>query len=148
MQKQAIIFFSRSVSTEAVCKPMSRRETLSRKIIGEMTSRIGRNLRKVETDKYWFSDVPIDQSRLRQFRFKENFVQTGDSLRERIENAFHTLFGLGYEEVAIVGNDTCLSTTEINNALARRKDVVGRSIDGGFYLPQNKPLILWPFRIA
>lgn len=91
-------------------------------------------LKNTPADRFWFSDVRITGSLLRQNGFNENMLQTGADLREKIINAFKTLFDRGYREVLIVGNDTLIETADIETAFGTRENVIGRSKDGGFYL--------------
>ena len=64
------------------------------------------------------------------------FVQEGQDLGERMQNAFASRFAEGYGKVVIVGADSpSLPTKYIHQAFASNRDVVlGPSVDGGYYL--------------
>ncbi len=64
------------------------------------------------------------------------FVQEGQDLGERMQNAFASRFAEGYGKVVIIGADSpSLPTRYIHQAFASNRDVVlGPSVDGGYYL--------------
>ena len=64
------------------------------------------------------------------------FVQEGQDLGERMQNAFASRFAEGYGKVVIIGADSpSLPTKYIHQAFASNRDVVlGPSVDGGYYL--------------
>jgi rSAM/selenodomain-associated transferase 1 len=65
-------------------------------------------------------------------------LQYGSNLGERMENAFHHLFGLGYHRIVIIGTDCPeLTSAVISNAfecLSTYDVVIGPARDGGYYL--------------
>jgi len=66
------------------------------------------------------------------------FLQEGQDLGERIENAFQTLFRKGYEKIVLIGSDLpTISIDIISQALQGLETndcVIGPSKDGGYYL--------------
>jgi rSAM/selenodomain-associated transferase 1 len=71
----------------------------------------------------------------------ENFiamVQEGDSLGERMSNAFKIVFQAGYSNVIIIGTDCYeLNASIVNEAFEKMEEndfVVGPAMDGGYYL--------------
>lgn len=139
MTRKAVIFFSRSFKTESQTKNFCpKSQTLSEKITEKISNSVLQNLKNLEFEKFWFSDVSISKSLLKKFNFQENILQEGKDLREKIQNAFTLLFAKGFEEILILGNDTLLNSSEIRKAFAESKDVLGKSADGGFYLLKLK----------
>lgn len=68
----------------------------------------------------------------------KRFQQKGQTLGERMENAFHYLRSRGYKKVVILGTDSpTLSGKLVEKAfhsLANHDLVLGPSLDGGYYL--------------
>lgn len=66
------------------------------------------------------------------------FVQEGDSLGDRMKNAFEQVFALGATKAAIIGSDCPALTSDIIKgafAALNDKDVcIGPAQDGGYYL--------------
>ena len=64
--------------------------------------------------------------------------QHGEDLGERMQHAFHTAFGNGFEKVVIIGTDLPdISTTLLTDAFTRlgtHDAVLGPARDGGYYL--------------
>ena len=82
------------------------------------------------------------------------YLQSGNNLGERMNNAFEVSFKNDYEKIIIIGTDCYEITTEIieNGFLALTKNdiVIGPATDGGYYLLGMKRLhhklfenILW-----
>ncbi len=65
-------------------------------------------------------------------------AQQGESLGERMENAFLATFAEGFKRVIVVGSDSPDLPAEIFeeaiDALASKNAVIGPAIDGGYYL--------------
>ncbi|MDQ3291583.1 MAG: TIGR04282 family arsenosugar biosynthesis glycosyltransferase, partial [Bacteroidota bacterium] len=76
--------------------------------------------------------------------FYENYVQAGQDLGERMQNAFEKAFEAGYEQVCIIGSDCYELTEEIIlqafDKLDRNDVVIGPAQDGGYYLLGMKAL--------
>lgn len=66
------------------------------------------------------------------------YPQKGDTLGERLSNAFRFTFGRGAQRVIAIGTDSpSIDKTVILNAFEELKDtqcVLGPSLDGGYYL--------------
>lgn len=92
----------------------------------------------VKADKFVFYSEKIRENDVWDPAVFRKKVQHGNDLGIRMENAFHELFALGYERVAIIGSDMYdLTSEDINNAfttLASHDYVVGPAQDGGYYL--------------
>lgn len=92
----------------------------------------------VEADKIiYFSDRIEEFGMLDYYKFAK-LLQKGESLGERMDNAFGQAFATGYEKVVVIGSDCYeLSDDIITTAyeLLQTKDVVvGPAKDGGYYL--------------
>jgi hypothetical protein len=134
MTSCAIIYFSRSVSSELRHKPFCRDRWLACTVHRRIALRVHAALAGIPADTFWFSDVPLRASLWRSLGFKENIVQEGSTLRERLLNAFERICGRGYMQVLVIGGDTLLSADDIRQAVRLPGDAIGPSWDGGFYL--------------
>jgi len=107
-------------------------------------------VKNIKADKrIYFSEAIVENA------WKNNFkaVQKGESLGERMSNAFKQGFKDGYERIVLIGSDLPdITETQINAGLQKltTNDVVfGPAEDGGYYLVgfskfhdfvfQNKP---------
>lgn len=68
----------------------------------------------------------------------QKYLQSGNTLGEKMENAFQTCFRKGYKSVCIIGTD-CLDLTSdlISEAFRKLRThdiVLGPAVDGGYYL--------------
>ncbi|MDQ3536369.1 MAG: TIGR04282 family arsenosugar biosynthesis glycosyltransferase, partial [Bacteroidota bacterium] len=66
------------------------------------------------------------------------FIQEGNDLGEKMENAFIKAFSLGYKKICIIGSD-CYELTQVHllkafENLDKKPIVLGPSYDGGYYL--------------
>jgi len=82
----------------------------------------------------YFSDQVIES----KWPGKQKFVQQGENLGKRMQNAFQHGFDLGYNKIIGVGSDLPDLNADIMNegleALATTETVFGPSEDGGYYL--------------
>lgn len=73
------------------------------------------------------------------------FPQSGDSLGERMQNAFEEVFAKGYGKIVLIGADVpLLNLNDIEQALQALDDkqlVYGPTDDGGYYLIAMRRLI-------
>ncbi|MEX2601866.1 MAG: TIGR04282 family arsenosugar biosynthesis glycosyltransferase [Balneolaceae bacterium] len=85
----------------------------------------------------WYSEDTDEQDEWNQPLFSRH-RQRGESLGERMEEAFALGFESGYNEIVIIGSDCpALKTGHLEEAFRelRRFDLVlGPSVDGGYYL--------------
>ncbi|WP_373521113.1 TIGR04282 family arsenosugar biosynthesis glycosyltransferase [Aquiflexum sp.] len=77
-------------------------------------------------------------------------IQEGAYLGERMQNAFATIFGMGYTKAVLIGTDCPEITPKIIktslDSLKKHEVVVGPALDGGYYLiGMNKvyPQLFW-----
>ena len=90
---------------------------------------------ELTVDKHiYFSDVVIETKWQNDYKT----VQQGETLGDRMKNAFHDGFKAGYENVILIGSDLpSLTSSIINkgfNALENNEAVFGPAEDGGYYL--------------
>lgn len=68
----------------------------------------------------------------------ESFAQEGDSLGERMMNAFQRVMDMGYKEVVLIGSDipeiTTMDIMESFKVLGESDICIGPTLDGGYYL--------------
>ena len=68
----------------------------------------------------------------------DKFVQSGNDLGEKMNNAFEQLFKNKYERIIIIGTDCpCITTNILEEAFSKLNDndvVIGPAADGGYYL--------------
>ena len=89
----------------------------------------------------WYAIAPekFDKKKLSEIiELKKKFLQKGNTLGERMDNAFQTLFSTGYTKVVVIGSDVpSLSASIIEQAFSKLDEfdcVLGPSEDGGYYL--------------
>lgn len=90
---------------------------------------------KVQADKHiYFSDVVINSQWVNELKF----VQDGETLGDRMFNAFDYGFNLGYEKIILIGSDLPDISPEIVEKgfveLNKNDVVFGPAYDGGYYL--------------
>lgn len=90
---------------------------------------------EVDVDRHiYFSDVIIPS----KWKKDQKFVQQGNNLGERMQNAFQHGFEKGYENIILIGSDLPSISKEIIDTGFKKlnnNDVVfGPAEDGGYYL--------------
>ena len=98
----------------------------------------------VNCTRHVFYSNTIDNDSWSEDKFKKS-VQLGESLGERMKNAFDQVFVLGAREVIIIGSDCPRLNGEIVEngfqLLAESDTCIGPAKDGGYYLlGMNRPL--------
>lgn len=98
----------------------------------------------VETDSYntiIFYDPPGKEIEIKDWLGKKELqliAQSGNSLGDRISNAFREVYSQGAEKAVIIGTDCLQVTSEtINEAISLLDEtdaVIGPAEDGGYYL--------------
>ena len=95
-------------------------------------------------DKIVFYSNNIEKQDIWNDETFKKYLQSGNDLGERMQNAFAYAFENGYKEVVIIGTDCFeLTSTIITDAFAylKKNDVViGPAEDGGYYLLGMKKL--------
>lgn len=99
----------------------------------------------LECDKFVFYDENIETKDLWSEKIYEKQMQFGKDLGAKMQNAFQTLFDLGYQNCIIIGSDLFdLEANHINeafNKLEVNDVVIGPAEDGGYYLLGLKKVI-------
>lgn len=117
-QKTAVLVFALSANEEVNHKAIKKGEILFNALTAD-------TLRKVKCTNLPYFHITEQQ-------------QDGDSFGERFANAIQTVFEFGFTRIITIGNDSPqLKSNHIRkaaNALAKGKNVLGPSTDGGFYL--------------
>ena len=94
--------------------------------------------KKTQCDRFVFYSENILKNDIWDAEYFHKRLQKGTDLGERMNNAFETLFGMGYQKVCIIGSDLLdLNVEHINEAfyqLENHDAVLGPAKDGGYYL--------------
>lgn len=95
-------------------------------------------------DIFVFYTEAIDENdNWQQPNFKK-FIQAHGDLGVKIKKAFETVFSKGYNQVFIIGSDCYELTTNILleafEGLQTKEVVIGKAVDGGYYLLGMKEL--------
>jgi len=93
---------------------------------------------KLKADKFVYYTDSIRKNDFWDDQKYTKRIQNGDTLGEKMHNAFSILFNSGYQKVMIVGSDLYdLKQQNIEEAFKKLDDhdyVVGPAKDGGYYL--------------
>ncbi|MEQ9231624.1 MAG: TIGR04282 family arsenosugar biosynthesis glycosyltransferase [Cyclobacteriaceae bacterium] len=107
-------------------------------IYQELVNHTAKVVRKVDADKMVFYSEYVEVEDAFEGEDFEYSVQTGNSLGERMQNAFQHAFDKGYSRVTIIGSDCYdLKAKHLEQAfdqLEINDIVVGPAKDGGYYL--------------
>lgn len=94
--------------------------------------------KSIDADKFVFYSDFIEAEDLWSVDFFYKHLQQGNSLGERMQQAFENIFALGYSRVCIIGSDCYEMTTAIIEnaftAMEKNDAVIGPAKDGGYYL--------------
>jgi uncharacterized protein len=101
-------------------------------------------------DKFVFYDEDIEKNDLWSKKIYKKEMQFGKDLGAKMQNAFQTVFDLGYQNCVIIGSDLFdLKSWHIDeafNKLEVNDIVIGPAEDGGYYLLGLKKVIPPIFR--
>jgi rSAM/selenodomain-associated transferase 1 len=104
--------------------------------------------RAIKSDKFVFYDASINDNDIWSTECYKKKIQSDGDLGQRMQDAFETLFKMGYQNCVIVGSDLFdLKASIIETAfekLVTHEVVIGPAEDGGYYLlglKRNNPLI-------
>lgn len=104
---------------------------------------------EIPFQKYLFYSDYINEPILKSEDFFQ-FVQKGNDLGNRMEDAFRKVFDLGFKKVVIIGSDSLEvkkdHILEAFDALDENEIVFGPAFDGGYYLLGMKDLHVKAFR--
>lgn len=117
-QKTAILIFANSPEVDAKRKNLHQGKQLFEKLNKNLIQK-------------------VERSGLPYFLITDT-SQKGKNFADRFYNALNYVFGVGYENVITIGNDTPQLKTQhllkADEALAQNISSIGPSVDGGFYL--------------
>lgn len=147
MKTNALIIFTRNPQLGKV------KTRLAKKIGDQKALQVYKDLlfhtmtetQNLDCDKFVFYDENIDTDDLWPEILYKKRVQLGSHLGARMQNAFQTLFDLGYQNCIIIGSDLFdLQANHINEAFHKLESndvVIGPAEDGGYYLSGIKKVI-------
>ena len=96
-------------------------------------------------DKFIFYTDSVENNDIWENNLYNKYEQEGETLGDRMMQAFHYVFQAGYKKAVIIGSDCpSLSPTIIDEAFERLGNddvVIGPSTDGGYYLLGMSKLI-------
>ncbi len=133
MNKNAVILFTSTPRNDAKRKSNSvRGEIQLRNMIAKSISIITKTLSCEQFDLLVFSDGDLNQ-----ISDSAVYQQKGNSFAEKLTGSIERTINLGYEKIAVIGNDTFgISKNFVSNSFNTLKEnevIVGPSNDGGFY---------------
>jgi len=147
MKSHALIIFVRNPVPGKVKTRISEKlgDTMALAIYRELlehTQAITKNLR---ADKFVFYSNYTEAGDVWNDGLYFKLLQTGDTLGNKMKDAFSCIFGKGYKKVVIIGSDCFELTKEIIEkafeALHEKDVVIGPAKDGGYYLLGMKKMI-------
>ena len=101
--------------------------------------------KNIDGDVFVFYDKKIEENDIWPNETYHKFVQSGEDLGEKMQNAFQKLFDLKYQNCIIIGSDLFdLNEKLISDAfqmLDKNDVVIGPAEDGGYYLLGLKKII-------
>jgi uncharacterized protein len=104
----------------------------------------------LDCDKFVFYDEKIESNDLWSETLYEKRIQFGFHLGAKMQNAFQTLFDLGYQNCILIGSDLFdLQANHINEAFHKLESnnvIIGPAEDGGYYLLGLKKMIFSIFK--
>lgn len=104
----------------------------------ELVNHTAKTVKKVDADKMVFYSEYVEVEDVFEGEEFEYHVQEGNTLGERMKNAFQLAFDKGYSRVTIIGSDCYdLKKKHLDEAfdqLEINDIVVGPAQDGGYYL--------------
>lgn len=91
-----------------------------------------------QIDKYVFYTDFVDKEDIWNNAFYHKYLQIGNDLGEKMQNAFEVGFKDGYDKIILIGTDCYQLTSEIIDYAFAKLDiydiVLGPANDGGYYL--------------
>ena len=144
--KQAVLIFAKNliygeVKTRLAETIGNDRAFFVYKELLQHTKEITKN---IIADKIVFYSNNVEEKDIWNDETFKKYLQSGNDLGERMQNAFEYAFTNGYEEAVIIGTDCFeLTSSIINDAFSFLKNydvVIGPAKDGGYYLLGIKKL--------
>lgn len=101
--------------------------------------------KNVQADKNVFYSDHLQLGDIWDDTIYHKFLQSGETLGDKMKDAFFQLFGKGYEKAIIIGSDCYELTSEIIekafDLLSENDAIIGPARDGGYYLLGMKNLV-------
>jgi glycosyltransferase A (GT-A) superfamily protein (DUF2064 family) len=120
--KTAILFFSRTASSEADHKQWSKNNHLNHAVASLLIQNALNQLKKTHQSFYHFDE----------------HLQCGNHFGEKLSNAFEALYEKGFSSVIAIGNDSLnwhnINWNELFESLQQGHSVLGPNYRGGAYL--------------
>jgi uncharacterized protein len=140
-QKKALIIFVRNPELGKVKTRIAKTagESVALKIYTQLLEHTLSIAAAVTADKFiFYSDRPDQHHENLEMKGFQKEIQCGQSLGDRMKNAFVLLFNKNYNQVVIIGSDCYELTSEIITtafqSLNNFDTVIGPALDGGYYL--------------
>ena len=140
MNKAALIIFQKNAILGKVKTRLgvSVGDEQALEIYQWLTNYTHEQVKGLKVDKFLFYSEFIPEHNPDDFEGYRFETQTGNSLGDRMSNAFDLLFSKGYKNVVIIGTDCPdLKSEDLNKSflnLSQADMVIGPAKDGGYYL--------------
>lgn len=147
MKTNALIIFTRNPQLGKVktrlAKTIGNEKALE--VYNDLLFHTMTETQNLDCDKFVFYDENIETNDLWLETLFEKRIQFGAHLGAKMQNAFQTLFDLGYQNCIIIGSDLFdLQANHINEAFNKLESndvIIGPAEDGGYYLLGLKKVI-------
>ena len=139
MKEKAVILFTNSPETDVELKTPSAKSALKSLVKNCFTESISHLYKKFNGNEYSLLVSSSENSLFDYLQVKKEkrIIQKGNTFGERFYNSIHAAFNIGFNKVAIIGNDaTIIKNKRLLKALKDTTDniaCVGSSTNGGFY---------------
>ena len=147
MTNKALIIFTRNPQLGKVKTRLASTigDEKALEIYKELLLHTMETTKNIDGDVFVFYDKKIEQNDIWPNETYHKFVQSGEDLGEKMQNAFQKLFDLKYQNCIIIGSDLFdLNEKLISDAfqmLDKNDVVIGPAEDGGYYLLGLKKII-------
>ena len=147
MKTNALIIFTRNPQLGKVktrlAKTIGNEKALE--VYNDLLFHTMTETQNLDCDKFVFYDENIETNDLWSGILYEKRIQFGADLGAKMQNAFQTLFDLGYQNCIIIGSDLfdleANHISEAFNKLESNDVIIGPAEDGGYYLLGLKKVI-------
>lgn len=147
MANNALIIFTRNPQLGKVktrlAKTIGNEKAL--KIYKDLLLHTMETTKNLNCEVFVFYDKKIEENDIWSNEIYHKFVQIGEDLGEKMQNAFQKLFDLNYQNCIIIGSDLFnLNEKIITDAfqiLEKNDTIIGPAEDGGYYLLGLKKII-------
>lgn len=147
MNRQALIIFVRNPEPGNVKTRIARvaGDAVALRIYNGLLQHTHKIVSPLPAAKFVFYSRFLQQDDLWEDEIFQKRLQSGETLGDRMREAFRLLFENGYEKIVIIGSDCYELTTPLLESafsvLEEKDAVIGPARDGGYYLLGMKGLI-------